>query len=419
MATLTPVADPDPGIALIHALVHEFRSGLFTSNSSPAVNAFKQLISHLENFYTSNPVTVSDVLLLPAAASPDAAGRIKRNIINFLLSIRVNHLAQIGLQADPSASAGTDGPDSGASGSSPSSSSSSSSSVQEEMDYSPFVICGSSDLSLRCGSFSLSPPLTPSILMNSLLVKLTELSLTDMFRVLLMALEKEKDWQILRLLLTGLRDMVSQNPTMIIVTKSFTRSPANRSARSVAGDIVSVAAQLINDKGRSPDQLVNLDSAKFTKSEFDRHVYPLLESLIVYGRELDPNHQTELMKSIQVGLQNRSHNRHTMLALTSCLMEMQDQKVIKYLPELLLSISKISATKALAVPKMSFLSSESEFRKWKECKMLLTEKTHFFPQSLIPLYTALVLFPHMYSSFTADQYMSIFAIAIPYTNYSE
>lgn len=34
-------------------------------------------------------------------------------------------------------------------------------------------------------------------------------------------------------------------------------------------------------------------------------------------------------------------------------------------------------------------------------------------------FAALVLFPQMYSSFTADQYMSIFAIAIPYTNYSE
>jgi hypothetical protein len=337
MATVTAVADADEGLLVIDGLVQEFRSGLFTSSSGPAVSAFKQLISHLDNYY------ISDNNASPL--SSENAALIKRNIINFFLSLRVNHLAQIGVAdataPDPESAAGP---------------------VEHEIDYSPFVICGSSDLSLRGGSFTLSPPLTPSILMNSLLVKLTELSLTDMFRVLLLALEKERDWPILRLLLTGLRDMVSQNPTMIIMTKSFSRSPANRSgSRSVAGDIVSTAAQLINDKGRSPDQLLNLDSAKFTKSEFDRYVYPLLESLIVYGKELDPNHQTELMKSIQVGLQNRCHNRHTMQALTSCLMEMQDQKVVKYLPELLLSISKISATKALAVPKMSFLSSECLF----------------------------------------------------------
>lgn len=305
-------------------LMQDVRRGLFASNTSPALKAFKLLVGHLESFY------ISDSLPL------DPESRIKRKIISFLLSVRVNHLAQVGLQPVG----------------------------DTECEFSPFVVCGSSDSSLRSGSLtsSSSPPLTPALLLTSPLVKVTELYLTDMVRVLLLVMDKEKDWPTLRLVLTGLKTMISQNPTLIMLTKSCSTRTQNQDRRTggrcIAGDIVAAAAQLIHGKGRSPDQFLNTECQKFTKSEFDRFVYPLLESLIVYGKDMDPNHQTELLKAIQIGLQNRSYNRYIMQALTSCLMELQDPKVVKHLPELLLIISKISATKALAVPKMSFLSSE-------------------------------------------------------------
>lgn len=326
-------------LTVIDILISDFKRGLFSSNTSPAVKAFKQLINRLENCYT-----ISDAPAVTASVTTyaDPESEVKWKIIQFLLSIRVNHLAQVGISL-------------------PNQDKENQSSGGEVIEFSPFVICGTSELSLRSAGSgnNLSPPLTPNTHgLGSLAIKLTELSLSDMFRVLLLVLEKEKDWQIIRTVLSRLKTLISKNPVMIILTKSPNKT-SGRIGKSVAGDIVSTGARLIHDKSRGlPDSLVNMDRPKFTKSEFDRHVYPLLESLIVYGRELDSNHQTELLKAIQVGLQNRSYNRHTMLALTCCLMEMQDQKVIKYLPDLLLKISQISATRALAVPKMSFLSSE-------------------------------------------------------------
>jgi hypothetical protein len=69
-------------------------------------------------------------------------------------------------------------------------------------------------------------------------------------------------------------------------------------------------------------------------------------------------------------------------------MEMQDQRFIRLLPQIMLDISKMAAAKSLAVPKLTFLST-------------------------------LVLFPQLYCNFTQNEHMCIFAIAIPYTNYGE
>jgi tuberous sclerosis protein 2 len=48
--------------------------------------------------------------------------------------------------------------------------------------------------------------------------------------------------------------------------------------------------------------------------------------------------------------------RQCILSLTICAMEMQEA-MTKSLPETLLSLSKISATIALSIPKLEFLSS--------------------------------------------------------------
>jgi len=56
------------------------------------------------------------------------------------------------------------------------------------------------------------------------------------------------------------------------------------------------------------------------------------------------------------GLQSR-FAAHVVAALTTCILEMKDA-MYKRLPEVLLSLSKISATVHIAIPILSFLSSE-------------------------------------------------------------
>lgn len=57
-----------------------------------------------------------------------------------------------------------------------------------------------------------------------------------------------------------------------------------------------------------------------------------------------------------LGLINRCV-RPVVMALTTCILEMRDI-MFKLLPEVLLSMSKLSATVLIAVPVLEFLSSE-------------------------------------------------------------
>jgi len=124
------------------------------------------------------------------------------------------------------------------------------------------------------------------------------------------------------------------------------------------------------------------------KSDFDCHLYPLLESLIVYGKVLEGGTQALVLEMFKEGIKNRNYVIHAVHALTCCLMEMQDQNIKKVLHEILLRLSQNSATKAMAGPKMAFFST-------------------------------LVMFPNLYSSWIADQYLCVIGTVIPYANYSD
>lgn len=57
-----------------------------------------------------------------------------------------------------------------------------------------------------------------------------------------------------------------------------------------------------------------------------------------------------------LGLVNRCV-RPVIMALTTCILEMRDI-MVKLLPEVLLNMSKLSATAQIAVPVLEFLSSK-------------------------------------------------------------
>lgn len=91
-------------------------------------------------------------------------------------------------------------------------------------------------------------------------------------------------------------------------------------------------------------------------------------------------------------------------ALTICTLEMRDV-MVKMLPEVLLDLSKISATVYNAIPILEFLSSKTQ-----SCMKCIF--------GLIPCFFLLALtkLPTIFASFVGDQYMAVFAISLPYTN---
>ncbi|XP_023267628.1 tuberin-like, partial [Seriola lalandi dorsalis] len=105
-----------------------------------------------------------------------------------------------------------------------------------------------------------------------------------------------------------------------------------------------------------------------------------------YHNYLEQSRQRELVQCLETGLIYRCA-KQCVVALTMCTVEMPDI-MIKLLPALIVKLTHISATVAMASPMLEFLST-------------------------------LVRLPHLYANFVAEQYVSVFAISLPYTNPSK
>ncbi|PNJ01748.1 TSC2 isoform 9 [Pongo abelii] len=96
--------------------------------------------------------------------------------------------------------------------------------------------------------------------------------------------------------------------------------------------------------------------------------------------------QREMVYCLEQGLIHRCASQ-CVVALSICSVEMPDI-IIKALPVLVVKLTHISATASMAVPLLEFLST-------------------------------LARLPHLYRNFAAEQYASVFAISLPYTNPSK
>ncbi|KOC65846.1 Tuberin [Habropoda laboriosa] len=205
------------------------------------------------------------------------------------------------------------------------------------------------------GGGSSPPPVSPAPLQH-LSCQITHMSLAHACKAVISCIKLEKDWKVLQLVLKEL-PQVMQNRALILSRHT--------------NDIDYFAAALcsmVSDKSlRLPESLYNVPP-KFTLSEFRVHVFPVLASLASYHAHLEPNLQQRLIKCLEVGLTAKCASQ-CVTSLTTCILEMRDA-MNKLLSEVLLNLSKISLTRL----------------------------------------------PKVFASFIGDQYMSVFAILLPYTN---
>ncbi|KOB78180.1 putative tuberous sclerosis 2 isoform 3 [Operophtera brumata] len=123
---------------------------------------------------------------------------------------------------------------------------------------------------------------------------------------------------------------------------------------------------------------------KLLVSEFHSAALPGLASMAPYHSYLEPQTQQRIVRCLlKYGMVLRSPQPY-INALTIFTLETRDT-MVKMLPEVLLDLSKISDTQAIASPMLEFLST-------------------------------LTRLPKVFASFVEDQYMSVFAILLPYTN---
>ncbi|XP_065337125.1 tuberin [Cloeon dipterum] len=197
----------------------------------------------------------------------------------------------------------------------------------------------------------------------------TYLSLTHACSAVIICLNSEKDWRVLTLILSEL-PQVMQNKSLIL-------SKHGNDVEYLASALYTMVTDLtIGDKLKTLPP-------KMSRSDAQSLVLLSMASLVSYP--LDSSMQQKIVKCLQLGLTTTIKCAiDCMSALTLCTLDMQET-MYKLLPEVLLKLSKISTTVHMAIPMLEFLST-------------------------------LTRLPKVFASFVYDQYLSVFAIALPYTN---
>ncbi|XP_018417160.1 PREDICTED: tuberin isoform X2 [Nanorana parkeri] len=219
---------------------------------------------------------------------------------------------------------------------------------------------------------TLSPPSgSPSLSSQGVCPRLGYLPFSLAFGVILQCLKQETDWKVLKLVLNKLPECLRYK--LLILS-----SPCNIDQLSAS------LCTMLSDRSAS-ERLYNTPEG-FSRTELQLAVVPVLTALTSYHQYLDVGKQKEMVRCLETGLIYRCA-KQCVVALSMCMVEMPGI-LIKSLPVLIVKLTHISATVTMAIPMLEFLST-------------------------------LVRLPHLYGNFAAEQYASVFAISLPYTNPSK
>ncbi|KFP17370.1 Tuberin [Egretta garzetta] len=254
--------------------------------------------------------------------------------------------------------------------------------------FSPYCLCDFVEAEKRAAekkpTGTLSPPSgSPSVPSQNATIRIGHLPYSMVFGVLLQCLKQETDWKVLKLVLNKL-------PESLRYKVLFLTSPCNIDLLASALSYMVMPCtllmynhQVLNKK--TTDRLHGTPEG-FSRTDLHLAVVPVLTALISYHNYLDKAKQREIVYCLEHGLIYRCANQ-CVVALSVCSVEMPDI-IIKALPVLIVKLTHISATANMAIPLLEFLST-------------------------------LARLPHLYRNFAAEQYASVFAISLPYTNPSK
>uniref|UniRef100_S4R7P3 Tuberin n=1 Tax=Petromyzon marinus TaxID=7757 RepID=S4R7P3_PETMA len=188
------------------------------------------------------------------------------------------------------------------------------------------------------------------------------------FSTLLQCIQQEEDWKVLRFVLGKIPSLL-QNKILIM------------SSQCSVDTLCNCLCKMVSSKKIKESNIVA--GEVFSCTDLQMVIFPILNALTSYHSLLDTARQRELVQCLDAGLISRCA-KQCVMALTMCVLEMSDI-MFKMLPSILLKLTHISATVGMASSVLEFLSF-------------------------------LVRLPHLYTNFVAEQYISVFAISLPYTN---
>ncbi|XP_013884014.1 tuberin [Austrofundulus limnaeus] len=319
-------------------LLEILQSKLYSLPASHASRVYELLISHLQLHYKNKYCST-------------IASSVRLQVFDFFLMMRADSLHRIGVPNKDGA-----------------------------MRFSPYCYCDTGEPEKRVGdkkptgstsppAGSPAPPAAPPASTAS--IRSAYLPYAPAFSVLLQCLKMETDWKVLKLVLDKL-------PWMLQFKVLLLTSPCS------LDQLCSTLCLMVTDRLIS-ERLKKIPEG-FSRTDVQLAVVPVLTAITSYHNYLEQSRQRELVQCLETGLIYRCA-KQCVVALTMCTVEMPDI-MIKLLPALIVKLTHISATVAMASPMLEFLST-------------------------------LVRLPHLYANFVAEQYVSVFAISLPYTNPSK
>uniref|UniRef100_A0A8L0DJ15 Tuberin n=1 Tax=Oncorhynchus mykiss TaxID=8022 RepID=A0A8L0DJ15_ONCMY len=332
----------------IRGLLEILQSKLYSLPASHASRVYELLIGHLQLHYKSK-------------YSSAVACSIRLQVFDFLLMMRTDSLHRLGFLSKDGV-----------------------------LRFSPYCHCDMGEPEKRGSekkpAGSVSPPAgspapssstttTPSSSSTtttpSSSIRTACLPYSPAFNVLLQCLKMETDWKVLKLVLDKM-------PWTLQYKVLLLSSPCS------IDQLCSTLCSMVTDRLISERLKKTPDG--FSRTDVQLAVVPVLTAITSYHNYLEQARQRELVQCLEAGLIYRCA-KQCVVALTMCTVEMPDI-MIKLLPALIVKLTHISATVAMASPMLEFLST-------------------------------LVRLPHLYAYFVAEQYVSVFAISLPYTNPSK
>uniref|UniRef100_A0A673WJB4 TSC complex subunit 2 n=1 Tax=Salmo trutta TaxID=8032 RepID=A0A673WJB4_SALTR len=321
----------------IRGLLEILQSKLYSLPASHASRVYELLIGHLQLHYKNK-------------YSSAVACSIRLQVFDFLLMMRTDSLHRLGFLSKDGV-----------------------------LRFSPYCHCDMGEPEKRGSekkpAGSVSPPagspVPSSTTTPSSSIRTACLPYSPAFNVLLQCLKMETDWKVLKLVLEKMSWTLQYKVLLL-------SSPCS------IDQLCSTLCSMVTDRLISERLKKTPDG--FSRTDVQLAVVPVLTAITSYHNYLEQARQRELVQCLEAGLIYRCA-KQCVVALTMCTVEMPDI-MVKLLPALIVKLTHISATVAMASPMLEFLST-------------------------------LVRLPHLYAYFVAEQYVSVFAISLPYTNPSK
>uniref|UniRef100_A0A8K9V3P2 Tuberin n=1 Tax=Oncorhynchus mykiss TaxID=8022 RepID=A0A8K9V3P2_ONCMY len=334
--SLLDISEGELIVYLCSVALHS-QSKLYSLPASHASRVYELLIGHLQLHYKSK-------------YSSAVACSIRLQVFDFLLMMRTDSLHRLGFLSKDGV-----------------------------LRFSPYCHCDMGEPEKRGSekkpAGSVSPPAgspapsSSTTTTPSSSIRTACLPYSPAFNVLLQCLKMETDWKVLKLVLDKM-------PWTLQYKVLLLSSPC--SIDQLCSTLCSMVHTVTERLKKTPDG--------FSRTDVQLAVVPVLTAITSYHNYLEQARQRELVQCLEAGLIYRCA-KQCVVALTMCTVEMPDI-MIKLLPALIVKLTHISATVAMASPMLEFLST-------------------------------LVRLPHLYAYFVAEQYVSVFAISLPYTNPSK